>query len=213
MKKAIMLSIGIVAASVGILYAGTTPIGQYTQQIAGAVTATLAAETTKIIGTVNIAAAQTIGVTGTFWQATQPVSNAGTFAVQAAATLAAETTKIIGTVNIASAQTIAVTNAGTFAVQSSAVVSAPAITKVAATTSSGQLIAANATRKGIQFKTDCANTDSVAVNYGASAAVYASHDQFPPCSAWEPPPGIVVQTAIQVISNTGTQNVRVIEYP
>jgi hypothetical protein len=39
--------------------------------------ATLAAETTKIIGTVNIAAGQVIGVTGTFWQATQPVS--GTF--------------------------------------------------------------------------------------------------------------------------------------
>src|ERR1019366_4782000 len=39
--------------------------------------ATLAAETTKVIGTVNVAAAQSIGVTGTFWQATQPVS--GTF--------------------------------------------------------------------------------------------------------------------------------------
>ena len=72
----------------------------------GAITATLAAETTKVIGTVNIAAAQTVAVT-----------NAGTFAVQAAATLAAETTKVIGTVNVAAAQTIAVTNAGTFAVQ------------------------------------------------------------------------------------------------
>ena len=47
-------------------------------------------------------------VSGTFWQATQPISlatlpvtNAGTFAVQAAATLAAETTKVIGTVNLA----------------------------------------------------------------------------------------------------------------
>lgn len=35
------------------------------------------------------------------------VTNAGTFAVQAASTLAAETTKVIGTVNIASAQTLA----------------------------------------------------------------------------------------------------------
>jgi hypothetical protein len=48
--------------------------------------ATLAAETTKVIGTVNVAAAQTIAVT-----------NAGTFATQS--TLAAETTKVIGTVN------------------------------------------------------------------------------------------------------------------
>lgn len=52
-----------------------------------AVTATLAAETTKVIGTVNVAASQTIAVT-----------NTGTFAVQAASTLAAETTKVIGTV-------------------------------------------------------------------------------------------------------------------
>ena len=55
-----------------------------------------------------------IAVTGTFWQATQPVSlasvpshnvtNAGTFVTQA--TLAAETTKVIGTVNIAASQTV-----------------------------------------------------------------------------------------------------------
>jgi len=52
---------------------------------------------------VNIAAAQTIAVT-----------NAGTFAVQAACTLAAETTKVIGTVNLAAAQTLAtVTTVGT----------------------------------------------------------------------------------------------------
>ena len=70
-------------------------------------------------------------VSGTFFQTTQPVSmatntpdvtdrvgrllgqvtNAGTFAVQAAATLAAETTKIIGTVNVAAAQSIASTQA------------------------------------------------------------------------------------------------------
>lgn len=49
---------------------------QTTQPISGTVTAnaTLSAETTKIIGTVNIAAAQTIGVTGTFYQTTQPIS-------------------------------------------------------------------------------------------------------------------------------------------
>jgi hypothetical protein len=70
-------------------------------------------------GTWNIGSITTVGgtvaVTGTFWQATQPVSlasvpshavtNAGTFAVQA--TLAAETTKVIGTVNLSAAQTLA----------------------------------------------------------------------------------------------------------
>jgi hypothetical protein len=39
------------------------------------------------------------------------VTNAGTFAVQAAATLAAETTKVIGTVNIAASQTVAAVTA------------------------------------------------------------------------------------------------------
>ena len=145
------------------------------------VQATLAAETTKVIGTVNqgtspwvISGAVTlasttvtgsVAVTGTFYQATQPVSgtvafsnttiavtNTGTFVTQS--TLAAETTKVIGTVNqgtspwvvsgavtlasttitgsvavtgtfyqttqpvsIASLPSVAVTNAGTFAVQ------------------------------------------------------------------------------------------------
>ena len=83
-------------------------------------------------GTWNIGSISTMPttpVTGTFWQATQPVSlatntpdvidraarllgqvtNAGTFAVQAAATLAAETTKVIGTVNVSAGQAIAAT--------------------------------------------------------------------------------------------------------
>jgi len=63
---------------------------------------------------VVVTSAPTTAVTGTFFQATQPVSlasvpshavtNAGTFATQA--TLGAETTKVIGTINIAAAQTL-----------------------------------------------------------------------------------------------------------
>jgi len=62
---------------------------------------TLTDGTQRVGGTVavSLATAPSTPVTGTFWQSTQPVSNAGTFAVQAAATLAAETTKVIGTVN------------------------------------------------------------------------------------------------------------------
>ena len=108
---------------------------QATQPVSGTVTAnaTLAAETTKVIGTVNVSAGQTIGVTGTFYQATQPVSIAsmpstpvtGTFwqatqpvsgTVTANATLAAETTKVIGTVN-PPALTIGTNNANGFTVQ------------------------------------------------------------------------------------------------
>lgn len=51
---------------------------------------------------VDVLSMPTTAVTGTFWQATQPVS--GT--VTANATLAAETTKVIGTVNIAASQTV-----------------------------------------------------------------------------------------------------------
>ena len=58
---------------------------------AQAVTATLGAETTKVIGTVNQGTSP--------WVISGAVTNAGTFAVQSAATLAAETTKVIGTVN------------------------------------------------------------------------------------------------------------------
>lgn len=80
--------------------------------------ATLDAETTKVIGTVNVAAGQTIAVT----QATAANLNAtvvGTGAFVTQSTLAAETTKVIGTINVAAAQTIATTNAGTFATQES----------------------------------------------------------------------------------------------
>lgn len=163
--------------------------------------------TTGIVGSPII---QAVSQSGTWNVVT---TNAGTFAVQAAATLAAETTKIIGTINVAAGQTIAVTNAGTFAVQTTAAVSVPAHTKVGATTTSASLIAANATRKYIEIATDCANTDSVAIVFGAGPAVYANHNILPPCSSWQAPAGVSVQTAIQVISNTGTQQVRVVEYP
>lgn len=69
----------------GVSGAGVQRVAIASDNTAFAVNATLSAETTKVIGTVNVAASQTIAVT-----------NTGTFAVQA--TLAAETTKVIGTV-------------------------------------------------------------------------------------------------------------------
>lgn len=125
-------NLAAIAASV----AGTLTVGSHAVTNAGTfpVQATLTAETTKVIGTVNIAASQTIAVT-----------NAGTFATQA--TLAAETTKVIGTVNVAASQTIAVTNAGTFAVQATLTAET---TKVIGTinVASGQTIAITNTAFG-----------------------------------------------------------------
>lgn len=67
------------------LPAGSAVLGHIITDSSSVTNATLSAETTKVIGTINVAASQTIAVT-----------NAGTFAAQA--TLAAETTKVIGVV-------------------------------------------------------------------------------------------------------------------
>lgn len=67
----------------GVTGTGSQRVTIASDNTAFAVNSTLSAETTKVIGTVNVAASQTIAVT-----------NTGTFATQA--TLAAETTKVIG---------------------------------------------------------------------------------------------------------------------
>ncbi len=206
MKKAsrIILALAILPFLVEIVRAATGFIGQIVQSVQ------LAAETTKVIGTVNVSAGQTIAAVTAITSAL-PAGSAIIGNVRIDQTTPGTTNGVVA--SIAAAQTIAVTNTGTFAVQTAASVSIPTVAKVAATTTSGQLIAANASRKGIEVDCDCANTDSVAINWGASAAVYASHKQLTPCSNWTPPPSIAVQTAIQIIANSGTQNCRVIEYP
>ena len=82
----------------------SNPVDANTQAIhvnlagVNAVNATLGAETTKVIGTVNIAASQTVGLVA-------GAASIGTVV------LTAETTKVIGTVNLSAAQTLAtVTN-------------------------------------------------------------------------------------------------------
>lgn len=149
----------------------------------GALDVTLGAETTKVIGTVNVAAGQTIAVTQpTAANLKTEVSNAGTFAVQAAATLAAETTKVIGTVNVAGSQTIAVTqatpanlkaevsNLGTFAVQAAATLSAET-TKVIGTVNvaaAQTITAAQATAANLKAEVSNAGTFVVQATLQAS---------------------------------------------
>ena len=130
-QGATFLNSGIPAGSSVI--GGVTQSGAWTVTGAGGtfpVTGTFYQATQPV----SIATMPSTPVTGTFYQATQPVSiatntpdvtdrsgrllgtiantsfavtNAGTFAVQAAATLAAETSKVIGTVNLSAAQTLA----------------------------------------------------------------------------------------------------------
>jgi hypothetical protein len=98
----------------GVTGTGSQRVTIASDNTAFSVNATLSAETTKVIGTVNIAAAQTVatvtnlaqmngaallmgnGVTGTGSQRVTIASDNTAFAVNA--TLSAETTKVIGTV-------------------------------------------------------------------------------------------------------------------
>lgn len=111
-------------ASLPALTASSAVIGHVVVD-SGAVNATLSAETVKVIGTINVASGQTVGLVAGVAEIGN-IKNSGTFVVQA--TLAAETTKVIGTVNLSAGQTVGVT--GTFwqATQPVSIVSLPALT-------------------------------------------------------------------------------------
>lgn len=87
---------------------GTQRVVIATDQPAFAVTAasTLAAETTKVIGTVNIASSQTVGIVAGSAIIGKTGIDQTTPGTTNLVALSAETTKVIGTINIASAQTV-----------------------------------------------------------------------------------------------------------
>lgn len=97
-----------ISGAVGATLAAETTkvIGTVNQGTSPWVTSTtLAAETTKVIGTVNISSGQAIALAAGAAVIGHVIVDSGSIA--AAATLAAETTKVIGTVNISSGQSIA----------------------------------------------------------------------------------------------------------
>lgn len=104
--------------------------------------------------------AGSVAVTGTFWQATQPVS-------------------------LASVPSHAVTNAGTFAVQETGAVASSTDVSLASSASSAQLLAANANRKGLLLT----NTDANAVYlyYGTTATATKFTVKIPADGYWEMP--------------------------
>ncbi len=156
-----------------------------------AVQATLSAETTKVIGTVNVAAAQTIAVT-----------NAGTFAAQA--TLAAETTKVIGTVNPGNtANTTA-----WLVTQASAATST--LTNVASSASTGTILASNSARKGAMIVND--STASLYLKFGATASVTSYTVLIPPSGYYEFPANPCIYSGIvDGIWSAANGNARVTE--
>lgn len=153
------------------------------------VAATLSAETTKVIGTVNVSAGQSIATT-----------NAGTFAVQNNAATPAGTNNI-GTVTGSTITVSGMPKCGGVPVQ----------TAVGCTTSSAQLIAGNANRCGLEIDADAApdNTDKVFLNYGSVSATN-SMKRLELGASWQPP--VISTVAVQCLAKSGTQNVRVVEY-
>jgi hypothetical protein len=197
----------------------------------------LHAETTKVIGTINVAASQTIAVT-----------NTGTFAVQA--TLSAETTKVIGTVNQGTSPWV-VSNGGTFAVQASIAsaqkievydgtntatvkaastaalatdtalvvvepgsTTAGACANTAVTSTSSAVLAANAARREVMIT----NTDVVAVyvGLGQTPSATAYHVVLAPCAVAHDGSGgsfvsDVFTGAINAIAASTTGHVAIVE--
>lgn len=193
---------GVVGLNAGTALIGKVGIDQVTANAnevvtkTGSVTAaTLSAETTKVIGTVNIAAAQTLATVTTVGAVTAitnalpvgtnnigdvdvltvPADPFGVNADAASATgsisaklkfIASTGIPITGTVTVNSH---AVTNAGTFAVQNTPVGSpTPTLANVAGSASSVTVLASNANRKSAIFYND--SSADCYLKYGTTAS-------------------------------------------
>lgn len=79
------------------------------------------------------------------------------------------------------------------------------------TTSSTQMFASNANRKGIECVSLCSNTRQVYCSFGAGAATTDSI-LIEACSSWQPPAGLAPTGAFNCIAGVGTQVIRCAEY-
>lgn len=203
----------LIGAAILLTATGLTSFAITSGQAVQNVVATLAAETTKVIGTVNIAAGQTLGTVTTVTAVTA-ITNALPAGTNAIGKLAANSGVTIGAVEIAASQTVAVTNAGTFAVQTSPFQNngVPVKTRVSCTTSDAQAIAANANRVGLEADADLGNTDRLFVKWAENTAIATANTdkRIEAGSSWQPP--AVSTVAIRCLSNSGTQVITFIEY-
>lgn len=157
---------------------------------------------------------------------TQPISAASLPLPTGAATSAAQTTgnsslsSIDGKLNSLGQKTMAgsvpvvlASDQTSISVTPSLVTSAN-VTKssVTATTTSTQLLAAAATRTGVECTALCTNTDYAFLNINSASAATVTDYPMSPCSSWTPPTGMVPVGAIQVIANSGNQVVRCVSY-
>ena len=234
MKKATRLILALILLPAFISSAGgaTTFIGQLIQQtdaakVGGAAISTGAGASGAGTQRVILASDSPTGLTDAQLRATAvPVSAASLPLPTGAATSANQTTgngslsSIDGKLNSlgqkamsASVPVVIASNQSAITVTSALTTSAT-VTKssVTAITSSLQLVAADATRTGVECTALCTNTDFVFLNINSVSAATVTDYPMSPCSSWSPPSGMVITGAVQVIANSGSQGARCVSY-
>lgn len=186
----LVLALMLLPVMLPLVQAGTTFIGGVFNlaQVGGA-SITLGSKTSANSLPVVIASDQgAIAVTGTFFQGTQPVSfgQGNIFSVSLSSI-----SSVVAQLGMPHSNNI------------------PTQTAVGCTTSSGQLLAGNPNRVGLECDSDANNTDRVFLNYGTVAAANTMK-RLELGASWQPP--VVSTVAIQCLSASGTQNIRCIEY-
>ena len=220
---AIVLLPGLISA----VNAGTQYIGQIIQQVSQSGTWTVGLSTgSNTIGKVD----QGVGGTSA-WKVdgsavTQPISAISLPLPSGAATSAKQDTEISslssidGKLNSLGQKAMAASVPVVIASDQSSIPVTPSIptsanvtkSSVTATTTSAQLFAAEATRKGIECTALCTNTDYVFLNINSVSSATVTDYPLSPCSSWSPPDTLIITGAAQVISNSGSQVVRCVSY-
>lgn len=159
-----------------------------------------------------------VAVTGTFWQATQPVSIAAavTVAQATAANLNATVTDGSGALTVDGAVTVSATDLDIRNLTATDVVTTTPIVAsanndgacVSVTTGSTSLLGSFATRKWASIVNQ--GTALVYVKFGATAT--NADFPLPPGAAFNWPPGVSYTGAVDAISSSGTQSVCVVEF-
>ena len=229
MRKMCLAILAIVAipALVSVVYSASQYIGQIVQQVSQSGTWNVGLSTgSNTVGKVDqgTGGASAWKVDGS--AVTQPVSAVSLPLPSGAATSANQTTansslsSIDGKLNslgqkasAASVPVVLASDQSAISVTSSITTSAN-VTKssVTATTTSIQLLPAEATRKGVECTALCTNTDYVFLNLNSASAATITDYPMSPCSSWVPPDGMVPTGAIQVIANSSSQVVRCVSY-
>jgi len=221
-KKVLSKAVLFVALTpylINLAYAGTQYVGQAIQPVSqsGTWTSSVSGSTITIaagsasIGNVGLnAGANTIGNVGIVGTVPLPTGAATEATLQGIET---GTDRIPAQGQATKAASLPVTMASDqgaipTSVQTS---SAPVNISVTATTTSGQLVNANPNRKGIECESSCTGNKRVFMRFGTSAATSADKP-LEPCSSWEPPATVVPTSAIQIVSESGTQAVLCVEY-